>query len=118
MELPQLLPAPGPSGTTTSPPGLGRSDHPSDSVAGNIRLRIVEDRYIALGILLETTERPAEGEGQSFQIIDGLLRPASRAPRTISSFGMWCLAFLRFAGVYLEAYMRSMCRLCRAGQSS
>ena len=103
MELPQLLPVQSP-GTSVSPGGLGSSEHLGDSVASHLRLRIVENRYVALGALLDTTERPPKGEGQSFQIIDGLLRPASRAPRTISSFGTWCLAFLRFAGVYLEAH--------------
>ena len=107
ITLPQMLPATdaasGSAGTPI-PPQRTEDEWPIDAVVGTIRQRIVEDRYIALGMPLDATDRTQDEGTQSFQLVNGFLRPAARTPRTVANFGSWCLAFLRFAGLYLEAH--------------
>ena len=76
---------------------------PAVSVAAPVRQRIVADKYIALGMLLDGDDALAD-QAPAFQLMDGLLRPMARAPRVISSFGTWSMAFVKFAAVYLEAH--------------
>lgn len=96
---PELSAAP-----STSMPGTCASPHTTESVTSSVRQRIITDRYLAMGLLLDSADRAQDDGAPSFQVIDGLLRPAARAPRPVNSFGAWCLAFLRFAGIYLEAH--------------
>ena len=59
---------------------------------------------MALGMFLEAGARVQDYDTPSFQLLDGLLRPMARAPWSTTTFGVWCTAFLRFSGVYLEMH--------------
>ena len=79
----------------------------SSTVGATIRQRIIEDRYVDLGMLLDSADRGGAVEDErtpTFQLIDGLLRPAARTPRSIHTFAGWCMAFLKYTGIYLEAH--------------
>ncbi|KAF0308924.1 hypothetical protein FJT64_019902 [Amphibalanus amphitrite] len=67
------------------------------------RTRIVTDKYVALGLLLDG-EDSLPDQAPAFQLLDGLLRPMARTPRTITTFGVWSTAFLKYAAVYVEAH--------------
>ncbi|KAF0295246.1 hypothetical protein FJT64_000683 [Amphibalanus amphitrite] len=110
------------TGTSRRPVGAPLQSEP---VAAAVRHRIVSDQYVDLGTLLDGTDQ-AEGEpAPSYQLVAGLLRPVSRSPRAITTFGLWCSAFIRFAGVYIEAHpadaagllahMRQACQLTAPG---
>ena len=73
-------------------------------VSAALRLRIVEDKYVDLGLLLEPSSQVYNNPAATFELVNGLLRPATRAQRTIQTFGGWSLAFLRFTGIYLSAH--------------
>ncbi|KAF0290368.1 hypothetical protein FJT64_011411 [Amphibalanus amphitrite] len=73
------------------------------SVAAAVRQRIVTDKYVALGLLLDG-EDSLPDQAPAFQLLDGLLRPMARTPRTITTFGVWSTAFLKYAAVYVEAH--------------
>lgn len=73
-------------------------------VSASLRVRICEHRYVDLSMLLDTPHSPPDDMGPTFQLVQGSLRQVARAPRTIQSFGTWCVAFVRFAQVYLEAH--------------
>ena len=99
--------------------------HP-EPVPTALRQRIVADQYVELGLLLNSAERSSGDSAlMSVQVVDGILRPTARAPRVVTSFGQWCTAFLRFAGVYivehptaaagLLAHMRQVCQLTAPG---
>ena len=79
-------------------------DEDVTTVAATLRQRIVTDRYVDLGMLLDSEERAEDDRAPTFQLVDGLLRPAARTPRTITSFGSWSLAFLRYTSIYLDAH--------------
>ncbi|XP_043217238.1 uncharacterized protein LOC122379263 isoform X2 [Amphibalanus amphitrite] len=97
----------------------------TETVSAALRQKIVEDRFVDLGLLLDHADGARAETNQAFQLVDGQLRPASRAPRVITSFGTWCIAFLRYAGVYVQsrpaaaaglmAHMRQVGQLTGAG---
>ena len=103
-----LLVPPAQSGDAASAAGMAEPEFPAcetaPSVAATVRQRIITDRYIDLGMLLDIGDRGSEDRPPMFQLVDGLLRPVSRTPRTINSFGTWCLCFLRYTSIYLEAH--------------
>ena len=74
------------------------------TVSASLRQNIISHRFVDLGSLLDVTDREnnTRPEG-SFELVDGRLRPA-RPPRTISTFSAWSTAFLRYAGIYLQAH--------------
>ena len=74
------------------------------TVSAALRQNIISHRFVDLGSLLDVTDREnnTRPEG-SFELVDGRLRPA-RPPRTISTFSAWSTAFLRYAGIYLQAH--------------
>ena len=122
--LPTSPPVADLSTTGTSPRPVG-APFQSEPVAAAVRHRIVSDQYVDLGTLLDGTDQ-AEGEpAPSYQLVAGLLRPVSRSPRAITTFGLWCSAFIRLAGVYIEAHpaaaagllahMRQVCQLTAPG---
>ena len=79
----------------------------SSTVGATIRQRIIEERCVDLGMLLDSADRGGAVDDErtpTFQLIDGLLRPAARTPRTIHTFAVWRMAFLRYTGIYLEAH--------------
>ena len=91
------------SGSDPAVPVLSQDCGNPAPVSATIRQRIIEDKYVDLGTLLETSDQP-EDKSATFQLVNGTLRAAPRAPRTIHTFGGWSLAFLKFTGIYLEAH--------------
>ena len=73
------------------------------NVAASLRQNIISHRFVNLGVLLDGTDRDNTQPEGSFMLVDGRLRPA-RPPRTIGTFAAWSTAFLRYAGIYLQAH--------------
>lgn len=99
---PTPLLAAGPAGMTYVTPEASGDD--TSTVSTALRQRIHDGKYVELGLLLDAADKISEGNAASFQLVNGALRPISRPPRPILTFGAWCIAFSRFAGVYVEAH--------------
>ena len=72
------------------------------TVAPGLRQKIIEHKFIDLGLLLSSTAEPPPSSS-TFQVVAGRIQ-APAANRQITSFAAWCTAFLRFAGLYLSAH--------------
>ena len=73
------------------------------AVSASLRHQITGHRYVDLGSLLDNSDPSPDGSDGVFHLIDGKLRPA-RHRKSVTTFSAWCIAFLRFAGVYLSAH--------------
>ena len=101
------------------PPGtsLGGNEQPgnisgsADCVSSDIsfhisatnRHNIVSHRFVDLGSLINTSDPRSQASVNTFNLVDGRLQPA-RSARVIQTFSTWSVAFLRYAGVYLQAH--------------
>ena len=72
-------------------------------VSASTRQNIVNHRFVDLSSLLDTNNQHPQSSEGTFTLVDGRLRPA-RSPRTITTFSAWTMAFLRYAGIYLQAH--------------
>ena len=74
--------------------------NPTHAVPAHLRQRIIEHKYVDLGQLLGQARASDDEAAPTFQLIEGLLRPAHRtATRTISSFGARFLTLVALGGV-------------------
>ena len=72
------------------------------NIADHVKQKIMEHKFIEMGLMLSSARDPP-ANSSTFQVVAGRIQTPS-APRQITSFGVWCTAFLRFAGIYLTAH--------------
>ena len=73
------------------------------NVAANLRQNIINNKYVDMCLLLDAQAGQPDDRDPIFRIENGRLRSA-RPQRSISTFSTWCVAFLRFAEIYLQAH--------------
>ena len=66
------------------------------NIAEHVRQKIMERKFIKMGLMLSSARDPP-ANFYTFHVVAGRIQTPS-VPRQITSFGVWCTAFLRFAG--------------------